>query len=144
MPSEYKRPLPVPDPYTRPFWDGTRRHQLLLQRCRNCAKFRWTPQYLCPHCLSEAYEWEGTSGKGRLYSYTIIHRPPDPEVFSELPFILAVVKLDEGPYMLTNIMGSAPEDLKVEMPVEVQFEDATDDFTLYKFRPSNGREGRDA
>ena len=132
----YRKPLPVPTEFSRPFWEGTRRHELLLQRCRRCDRCRWTPQPACPWCLSEEYAWSPASGRGALYSWTAVHRPPDPVAFAEdVPYIVAIVKLEEGPYMLTNLVDCPQEEARAGMPVQVVFERATEEITLYRFRP---------
>jgi len=127
------RPLPVPSPLTLPFWEGTRAHKLLLQRCRKCGAFRWTPQYLCTGCHAEAYDWTETSGRGVIYAFTQVQRPASPAF--KAPYVVAVVRLEEGPLMLTNIVGSAPDALAIGAPVEVRFEKASEDITLYLFQP---------
>ncbi|MBW2496306.1 MAG: Zn-ribbon domain-containing OB-fold protein [Deltaproteobacteria bacterium] len=120
---------------TEPFWEGTRAGKLLLQRCRDCGHWRWTPQLACPACWSEAYEWSEASGRGSLYSYTLIHRPVDPARF-EAPYLLAIVALEEGPHMLTNLVECTPEQARIDMPVEVRFERLDDEFTVYPFAPA--------
>ena len=128
------RPVDGSTTLTEPFWAGTRAGKLLLQRCRECGRWRWTPQLACPACWSERYDWTESSGRGALYSYTIVHRSPDPARF-EAPFLLAIVALDEGPHMLTNLVACAPEDARIDMPVEVRFERIDDEFTVYPFAP---------
>ena len=127
-------PLPVPGAMTAPFWAGTRQNKLLLQRCLDCGAHRWTPQVLCRDCLSGRYEWSEVSGKGTLFSFTIVHRPPLPAF--KVPYVVAVVELDEGPLMLTNLVDCDPAELAVGMAVRVAFEEASDAITLYKFRPA--------
>jgi uncharacterized OB-fold protein len=128
------RPRPLATPLAEPFWAGTREGKLLIQRCRDCELWRWTPQLACPGCWSEAYDWTEASGRGSLYSYTVVHRSPDPSHFA-VPYVLAVVALDEGPHMLTNLVDCAPEDIRIDMPVEVRFERIDDEFTVYPFAP---------
>jgi len=141
--SSYRKPLPLITPLTEPFWQGTRERRLLVQRCRECERRWWTPQYACPECLSESYEWTECSGRGTLYSYSVVHRPVDPSAWSEseLPYVVAVVELAEGPHMLTNVVGCEPSELRVGLPVAVSFERATDEITLYKFAPAAARDG---
>ena len=133
----HHRPRPVATELTQPFWEGTRAGRLLLQRCRDCGHWRWTPQLACPACWSDAYDWAEASGRGSLYSYTVIHRSLDPARFVA-PYILAVVALEEGPHMLTNLVESAPEDVRIDMPVEVRFERIDDEFSVYPFAPAGG------
>ena len=134
---EYKKPLPHPTELSRPFWEGTRQGKLLVQHCAACHFWIWTPQAACPKCLKEDWEWTLASGRGTVYSFTVVHRPPDPVAFAnDVPYVIAVVELAEGAYMQTNIVGCPPGDVHVGMPVQVTFEKATDNITLYKFRPA--------
>lgn len=130
----HRRPEPHPTVFTQPFWEGTRVGELRVQRCNDCEHWRWTPQIACPRCLSESGDWRVTSGRGELYSFTIIRRPVDPSRFGE-PYVLAVVQLEEGPYMLTNMVECELDDLEVGMPVAVRFERIDDEFTVYPFAP---------
>jgi uncharacterized OB-fold protein len=129
------KPLPRPTALSKPFWEGTRRRQLLLQRCRRCGAYRFTPQVLCRACYAEEYDWAPASGRGRVYSYTAIHQPQTPAFADDVPYLLAVVALEEGPLMLTNLVDCAPQDVTIDLPVRVHFEDASEEITLYKFRP---------
>ena len=131
--SEYAKPLPKPTPTSQPFWDAARRHQLSLQRCAACGKFIYYPRERCPHCFSDKLGWESVSGRGKVYSYTVVRRASS-RAFAE-PYVLAIVELDEGPRM-TTIIVAAPESVKVGMPVAVHFDDVTPDRTLVKFKPA--------
>jgi uncharacterized protein len=91
----------------------------------------------CPTCLSEDYQWANTTGRGRLYSYSVVHRPVDPARF-DAPYILAVVELDEGPRMLTNIINCPFDQLRVELPVTLNIVAYDDDLNLYPFAPAGG------
>ena len=128
------RPRPVSTPLTEPFWEGTRRGELRLQRCSECERFRWTPQFACPECLSEDYRWVAARGHGVVYSYTIVHRSVDRDAFPA-PYVLGVVQIEEGPFLLTNIVGCEPDEVRVDMPVAVRFEKIDDEFTVYPFAP---------
>ena len=132
---ERVRPRPNPTRLTEPFWEGTRLGVLRIQRCRACDHWRWTPLLACPRCWSEDTEWAAASGLGTVYSYTVVHRPVDPAQF-QAPYVLAVVHLDEGPHMLTNIVGCAPDAVRVDMRVTVRFERLDDEFVVYPFAPT--------
>jgi uncharacterized OB-fold protein len=132
----HRRPRPNPTRFTEPFWEGTRRGVLLVQRCGDCGHWRWTPQLACPRCWSEGGDWVATSGRGSVYSYTVVHRPVDPAAF-RAPYVLAVVRLDEGPYVLTNIVECEPDAVSVDMRVEVRFERLDDEFVVYPFAPAD-------
>jgi len=131
------KPAPRPTPETKEFWDGTAAGELRLQRCRPCDAFYFPPRPFCPRCLSDEVEWERTSGRGRLYSYVINHRPPPP--FGTEPYAIAVVELDEGPRMMSNIVGvpNTPEDLVLDMALEVTFEQRGD-VAVPLFQPLGG------
>jgi uncharacterized OB-fold protein len=134
---EYSGPVPVPTPETRPFWAAARRHELSLQRCRACGAHVFYPRAACPHCLGGDLEWRRVCGRGRLHTFTVVHRgqkgfPLGP------PYVIAIVELDEGPRMMTNLVGIEPDPAKLEigMPVEVVFEDVSAEVALPRFRPA--------
>ena len=134
--ADYKRPLPQPTPETQHFWDGCRDGEIRLQRCKSCDHTYFPPRDFCPACSAREVEVVKASGKATLYSYIINHRPrPD---FGEEPHSIAVVQLEEGPRMMTNIVDcpQTPEALELDMPLEVTFEKATDEISLPKFRPA--------
>ena len=133
----YRKPVPVATPESDFFWDKTRKHELWIQKCVDCDTAFFYPRMICPDCLEDTIEWFKTSGKGFLYTYMINHRPP-PGFEDEAPYAIAIVQLDEGPRMMTNIVGieSTPENLVLDMPLEVVFEDIVDDMSLPKWRPA--------
>jgi uncharacterized OB-fold protein len=132
--SEYVKPLPKPSATSRPFWDAAKLHELKLQHCGACNAFIYYPRDRCPQCLSEKLEWRPVSGRGKVYSYTVVRRAST-RSFADKPYVLAIVELDEGPRMTTNI-ETAAEGVKVGMPVSVYFDDVTPDKTLVKFKPA--------
>lgn len=127
-------PLPQPTELTRPFWAAAREHRLLIQRCKACAEHCFYPRPLCPHCGEEALEWVEASGRGTLYSYTVARRPTSRAFTDRVPYVIAIVELEEGPHMTTNIVESDPESLRVGDPVEAVFEDVADEIALVYFR----------
>ena len=131
------RALPQPTPETQHFWDGTKANKLLLQRCDDCSKTYFPPRPFCPECASRNVSVVAASGKGILYSYVIHHRPVSG--FTP-PYAIAVVELEEGPRMMTNIVDcpQTPEALVLDMPIEVVFEPQNDAITLPVFRPAKG------
>jgi uncharacterized OB-fold protein len=132
--SEYIKPLPKPSPTSRPYWEAAKRHELQLQHCGGCGGFIYYPRPRCPNCMSDNLKWERMSGRGKLYSYTIVRRAST-RSFADGPYVLAIVELDEGPHMTTNLI--APQDqLKIGMPVAVYFDDVTPEHTLVKFKPA--------
>jgi uncharacterized OB-fold protein len=128
------RPRPAPTALSLPFWQAARAGNLVLQRCDHCGAHRWTPQILCVRCHSESFAWTRVSGRGVLYSVTVVHRAPM-EAFTT-PYLIAVVKLEEGPLMLTNLVDCEPDAARIDMPVEVVFEPLDDSISVYCFRPS--------
>jgi uncharacterized OB-fold protein len=136
----YGKPLPEPNETTRPFWEGTRAHQLRIQRCRDCRKYIFYPRALCPFCLSEHLEWRVASGRGKVYSYTVVRRAMHPAFREDVPYVLAIVELDEGPRLTTNIIGVPADEVRVDMPVRAAYDDVTPDLTLLKFEPMQGLE----
>jgi uncharacterized OB-fold protein len=132
--NDYIKPLPKPSPISRPFWEAARRHQLMLQRCAACGKFIYYPRPRCPHCFSDRLEWREVSGRGKVYSYTVVRRASS-RAFADGPYVLAIVELEEGVRMTSNIVAPA-EAVRVEMPVRVHFDDVTPEHTLVKFKPA--------
>ena len=127
------RPLPVPTPETAHYWEGTARGALLLQRCRACSTTYLPPQPFCPACAHDDVEIVRASGRGTLHSYVVTHLAAPG---FEAPYVLAVVELAEGPRLLTNLVGVAPDPelLVLDAPVEVVFE-PVGDVVLPMFRP---------
>ena len=132
--SEYYKPLPKPSPTSRPFWEAAKRHELQIQRCAACRHYIYYPRARCPKCFSDHLGWERVSGLGKVYSYTVVRRASS-RAFADAPYVLAIVELAEGPRMTTNIVAPL-EKVRVEMPVQVFFDDVTPDHTLVKFKPA--------
>jgi len=130
------RALPQPTPETQHFWDGCRDGELRLQRCCACRESYFPPRPFCPHCGNREVEVYAASGRATLYSYIINYRPR-PDMGTE-PHSIAVVTLEEGPRMMTNIIGcpQTPEALQLDMPLQVSFEAQTDAIALPLFRPA--------
>lgn len=135
-PTAYEKPLPIKTADNAPYWESAQRHALELPRCRQCGKFRYPPGPYCPNCLSSETDWQAISGRGSIYSFIVVHQRYDPSFVDDLPYNVAVVALEEGPRLVTNIVGIANEALEIGMPVEVTYDDVTDEFTLPKFRPA--------
>lgn len=132
----YPGPIPVPTPETKEFWNGAREKKLRLQRCDDCGKAYFYPRPLCPNCMSRRVRWFDASGRGKLHTFVINHRGPRKSPLP-VPFIVAIVELEEGPKMMSNLVGIEPDPakLRLDMPVEVVFEPITDEITLPRFRP---------
>src|SRR3954449_5155726 len=136
--AEPQRARPKPTPETQHFWDGTTQSELRLQRCDACANVYFPPRPFCPSCASRKVSVFKASGKGKLYSYVINHRPAAPGFTP--PYAIAVVELDEGPRLMSNIVDcpQTPEALELDMKLEVAFEKLDDKITLPLFRPAKG------
>jgi uncharacterized OB-fold protein len=130
-----ERPLPKPNEDTRPFWDGCREHQLRFQKCSHCGQVLWPPSMLCPKCYSRDAEWTVASGRGKIFSYAVYHKPFHPAFKQQLPYVVAVVVLEEGPHILSNIVECSHDQLKCDMEVSVTWEAVSDEIILPKFRP---------
>ncbi len=133
----YNKPLPLTDSISEEYWNAAKRHELVIQHCKCCSKYIFYPRAVCPSCLTlpSSLEWVKASGRGRVYSYTVIVQASSPAFKGDEPYIYAVVELDEGPHMATNIVDCPIEDCKIDMPVTVVFDDVTPEVTLPKFKP---------
>ena len=117
-----ERPYPEPDGETQPFWDGIAAGVFRIQRCRECEEHVFYPRTVCPFCMSAvALEWVDASGRAEVHSYTVVHRAP-PGFAEDAPYVVALVELEEGPRLMTRLLGVEPHDAAVGMPVEVAIE----------------------
>jgi uncharacterized OB-fold protein len=120
----------------KPFWSNLREHKLTAQQCNSCGKFfSFPPQGSCPHCLSSDYKWTELSGKGTVYSFVTYHRAWHPSYEGKTPYNVSLVDLEEGPRLISNVIGCAHDQVKIGMPVKVVYEDY-EDYTLPKFTPA--------
>jgi hypothetical protein len=132
--STIPKPLPHPTPLTQPFWDAAKQHRLVLPRRKDGTYF-WYPRTLEPGTLTAGWDWAPASGRGVVYSFTVDRRGTAPAFAAGAPYVIAIVELAEGPHFTTNIVGCAPGDVRIGMPVEAVFEDVTAEIALVKFRP---------
>ena len=132
----YAGPIPVPTPESRPFWDGTKRHELLLPECTACHRAHYYPRAVCPHCLGKRFEWKRASGRGTLHTFSVVHRGLKDFPLGT-PYVLAIVELDEGVKMMTNLIDvpADPALIRIGGAVEVVFEDVSEKIALPRFRP---------
>ena len=136
------RLIPPSSELTQPYWDAARRDELVVQHCVDCGQRPFPPRAHCPQCGSAALEWRGVSGRGTVYTFTIAHRPPHPVFSDQCPLAIAVVELEEGPRMISNIVGCDPADIEVGMAVQVAFEQIDDsDVALPVFSPVTAAPG---
>ena len=131
---DYKKPLPHLDEENRWFFEACARHQLVLQKCSSCGTVRFYPRALCPSCMSSKTDYVRASGRGRVYTFTVTHQNQAPGFRDELPYVMAYVELDEGPRILTNIINTPPGEVKIDLPVEVVFEDIDENLAIPKFQ----------
>lgn len=134
------KPVPIVNTWAQPFWDAARNERLIIQRCRSCERHVFYPRIACPYCASEALDWVEASGKGTIYSFTVVESNAPSSFRADMPYVVAVIRLEEGVQMLSNVVGCDPYDVRCEQPVEVTFEKLNDDFTLPKFRPISEQE----
>jgi hypothetical protein len=135
------KPIPDPDPDTAPFWAGCVEHKLLIQRCLACGKHQFPPSSVCAACGDDSLEWVESSGKGKVFSWIVVTHPVPKTVYADdVPYVVALVELEEGVRMPTNIVGCKSDAIVAGMQVDVLFDRVTDDLVLPKFRPV-GRAG---
>lgn len=132
-----KKPTPRPSPESVPYWQAAREHRLDLPRCNACGKFWFPPSQSCPHCLAADFAWTPVSGLGKVFSFVTYHRVYHPGFAKDVPYVVALVELAEGPRLLTNIVGVPPDDVSCDMPVKVVFDDFDETVSVPKFAPLN-------
>lgn len=134
--TDYRKPLPLPDQDSKPFWDRVREHNFSMQRCKACGHFRFPPRIICPECSSFDYEWAPLSGRAKVFAHVTYHHIYGPMWASDVPYNVSIIELDEGPKLFSNVVGCKPEEVHVGMPLELVYDDVTEEFTLPKFRPA--------
>lgn len=135
MSDKYQKPLPYISEVSRPYWDAAKRHELVIQRCQGCGHYRYPAGDTCPRCLSDRLVWVKVSGRGTIYSWVVFHQVYHQAFANEVPYAVVVVELEEGVRLVTNLVDCKTEDIEIGMPVEVAFDDVTEEITLPKFRP---------
>ena len=136
----YRGALPKPTPETKPFWDGARAHRLMLPWCKACGRPHFFPRNCCPHCFAFDLEWRQASGRGKLHTFVINHKAAR-GFENKVPYVIAVVELEEGPRMMSNLVMDetpTPDNVKIDMALEVIFDDVTPEISLPKFRLARG------
>jgi hypothetical protein len=131
-----EKPIPRPAPESVPYWEAARQHRLELPRCNACGKFWFPPSQSCPHCLASDFTWRAVSGEGKVFSFVTFHRVYHPAFAADVPYVVALVELAEGPRLLSNIVGVSPDAVRCEMPVKVTFDDVADGVSIPKFTPA--------
>ena len=128
--------LPVVTALTEPYWDGARTEKVLFQQCRVCGTNWHPPMPICPKCHSTEIDWLAAGGGGTVYTYTIVHHATHPAFADNVPYVVAVVELDEGPRVVTNIKNCRVEDVRGGMRVSIYFEEAAEGFRLPQAQPA--------
>lgn len=126
-------PAPVPNPDSAPYWEGARQERLMIRACRACGRSHFMPRWMCPHCWSTELDWIQASGRGQVHSYTVIRRAPSPAFAGSVPYVVALVDLEEGPRMMSNIVGDGALEVRSGDAVRVCFEDRGDGAKLPQF-----------
>lgn len=129
------RPAPIRTRLSQPFWDAAAQGRLVIQRCNACGRLQHYPRPWCTACLSDDFGWQTASGNAIVYAHTIVRRALNPAFKDAVPYVYALVELDEGVRMTTNIVGIAPEDVRIGMAVRIVFEPADDGTYVPLFTP---------
>jgi uncharacterized protein len=131
-----QRPAPTPSPESQPFWDGCANELLLLQRCSQCQTYRHPPNPICPACLSSELEWVPASGRGIVYTFSVVQHAFRRAWQPLVPYVLAVIELAEGPRLLSNVVEVPPEEVRIGMDVELVFAPTSEATKVPLFRPA--------
>ncbi|KQP19399.1 Zn-ribbon domain-containing OB-fold protein [Pseudorhodoferax sp. Leaf267] len=132
--NEYLKPLPCIDGSNRPFWEAARQGHLVMQQCSACAHVRFPISHVCPRCLALEHQWCTLSGRGTIYSYIVYHQVYNPAFKHDVPYNVAMIQLEEGPRLFSNVVGVANDVPKVGDAVQVVFEEVTPEVSLPRFR----------
>lgn len=138
--TKYAKPLPAMTGLAGEFYGWCRKGELRFQRCTDCHAWRHVPREMCPSCASANWSWEQSSGRGRVFTWTVATRAIHPAFQEDVPYAAIVVEMDEGVRLLSTVLGCEPDELLVDMPVEVVFDPVTPEVTLPKFRRARGKE----
>jgi uncharacterized OB-fold protein len=134
--------LPVPTPISKPYWDACKEKQLLLQQCLSCEHVQFYPRSFCTECTGRDLSWVQATGQGVVKSYTIVRHPVSRAYAAETPYVIALIHLDEGPVMMSQVNGCEPEDVSIGMRVKLVFESWSEEFTLPLFEALEGKSDR--
>jgi uncharacterized OB-fold protein len=131
-------PQPEPNGDSLPYWNAAREGHLLIRNCKACGRRHFMPRCQCPHCWSDQLEWVESGGRGRIHSFSIVHRAPTPAFAAKTPYVIALVDLDEGPRMFANVVGEHALEVAIGDPVRVTFEDRGDGWFVPQFTRAGG------
>lgn len=130
-----QKPLPAIRPETEEFWRAAKRRELRFQQCKACGKKLFFPRLVCSHCLAADLDWVRSAGTGTVYSYTVIFQAAHEGFSAEVPYVYAIIELDEGVRLISNVVGIEPDKVEIGMKVKAVFEDATEEIAIPKFEP---------
>ena len=131
-----KKPLPRVTPDSEPFYKGLRECRLLLPFCLSCEKSHLPPGPVCPHCFSDRLEWRAASGRGRISTWTVVHKAWFAAFAEDIPYNVVQVELDEGPRLTANVIDLPNEKLRIGLAVTIVFDDVAAELTMPRFRPA--------
>ena len=132
--SEYAKPLPLMEGFAKQFYEHCNQNELRFQRCKNCGSWRHVPRETCAACGSWNWEWAKSSGRGTVFSWTVVRRPMHPAFTQEVPYAPVIIQMEEGVRLVSWVVDCPPDELRTGMPVEVLFDSVTPDVTLPRFR----------
>jgi uncharacterized OB-fold protein len=132
--SSISREAPAYSELAAPYWEAAAEGRMVIQGCVDCGAAIFPPRPLCPACWSSAVEWRDASGRASVESFSVVHRAPNESFVAEVPYVVALVRLDEGPRLMTNVIGCDPDDVRIDMRVRVVYTEYTD-FVLPQFEP---------
>lgn len=130
------KPLPNKTKLNTPFWEGTKQGELRLQCCKECGHIWFPPSTHCPNCLSRSYEWTPVSGRGKVWSWIVMHQRYFKGFEEEIPYVVAFIELEEGPMLMANLVGIEKDAIQCDLPVRVVFEDRTEEMAAPQFTPA--------
>lgn len=133
--ADVNKPEPRPAPESVPYWEAAKAHRLELPQCTACEKHWFPPSRTCPHCLSPDFKWSEVSGLGKVFSFVTYDRVYHPSFETEVPYVVALIELDEGPRLISNMVGIPPGDVRCDMKVKVVFDDMPEGASVPKFTP---------
>ena len=133
--NEYDKPIPQVTDLNRPHWEAAKRHEFVIQKCHDCGHMWFPPMTICSTCLSTDIDWVQPKGTGKVHSFIVYHQAWLPGWLKVTPYNVAIIELDEGPRFINNIIGIENDQIEVDMPVEVTFEDVSADIVIPKFKP---------
>ncbi|PWG61535.1 Zn-ribbon domain-containing OB-fold protein [Spiribacter halobius] len=135
------KPGPNASPVSAPFWENARNHRLTLQYCDDCQRWVFYPRARCPYCWSDALSWRDASGEGTVAARIIVHKPGHPAFLEDVPYVVALIDLAEGPRMLSNVVDCHPDAVEVGMPVRLRWTER-ENLTLPTFAPAGAKEAQ--